>query len=79
MIYAYRPYSATIQGSGPSTVYARQWDKIDERGDNKIDSRKQVISDLSIFTNELQERQHEIVLAIDTTEDFNPGKNDLQN
>ena len=65
---AYHTYQIRIQDSDSSTVFDQKWDKMEERGDLKIDARKQKILDLTVFINELKIKYHEIVLAIETNE-----------
>ena len=48
---AYHTYQIRIQDSDSSTVFDQKWDKMEERGDLKIDARKKKIFDLTVFIN----------------------------
>ena len=47
---------------------------MEERGDLKIDVRKQMILDLTVFINELKVKHHKIILTIDANKAFDPIK-----
>lgn len=55
-------------------MFSQQWDKMEERGDLKIDVRKQMILDLTVFINELKVKHHKIILTIDANKAFDPIK-----
>ena len=48
---------------------------MEKRGDTTIDVRQQMIKDLKHFIKSLTTQLHEVVLSIDTNEDFNPKGN----
>ena len=50
---------------------------MEERGDLTIDVRKQILVDLSKFITALKITHHEIVLAIDANEVFEPKKRNI--
>ena len=76
MISAYRVCKTRIQDSGSSISFSQQWDTMEERGDLQIDVRRQMISDLIIFINELKVKHYEIVLCIVANEVSGSRKRD---
>ena len=73
IISAYRAEKTRIQESGPSTAFTQQWDFMEERGDSTINVRKQMTKDLTQIIKNLTMKRHEVILCIDTNEEFDTG------
>ena len=47
---------------------------LEEKGENNIEIRSNMINNLIILINKLQEETHEVILTIDTNESFDSGQ-----
>eukprot|EP00957_Ditylum_brightwellii_P158353 12052974-Ditylum_brightwellii.AAC.1 len=47
----------------------QQWRALKKKGIQKPDPRKQLLTDLYAFMEELQDKEHEVVLLLDANED----------
>ena len=75
IISAYRTYKPN-DNQGVSTAHSRQWDILEERQQEHENIRDKMINDLIDFVQSLSDRSHEIIVCIDTNEEFMPGKSD---
>eukprot|EP00957_Ditylum_brightwellii_P184249 14033770-Ditylum_brightwellii.AAC.1 len=53
----------------PSTCWMQQWRQLKKQGVLKPDPRWQFLMDLTKFMNNLQDKEHELVLSLDSNED----------
>ena len=68
IISAYRVCQKRISGTGPSTAYMQQWNKLRQLGHTNPNPRKAFIEDISRQITEWQEENHSIILMIDANE-----------
>eukprot|EP00957_Ditylum_brightwellii_P071738 5453253-Ditylum_brightwellii.AAC.1 len=68
-ITAYRVYKNTVANARPSTCWMQQWRQLKKQGVSKPDPRKQFLTNLSKLMNKLQDKEHELILSLDSNED----------
>ena len=62
---------------GVSTAHSQQWDILEERQREYENIRDKIINDLIDFVQSLLNSSHEIIVCIDTNEEFIPGKSGI--
>ena len=73
IISAYRTCKPN-DNQGVSTAHSRQWDILEEHQQEHENIRDKMINDLIDFVQSLSDRSHEIIVCIDTNEEFIPGQ-----
>eukprot|EP00957_Ditylum_brightwellii_P157463 11984123-Ditylum_brightwellii.AAC.1 len=68
-IAVYRVCKNILANAGPSTCWMQQLRQLKKQGISKPDPRKQFLIDLSKFMNELQDKEHELIISLDSNED----------